>query len=412
MNLGVVDQDFNPMEPDNDPEDNQPPDIVNQAQPNQFNEDVEDNQLVRNQDGTIQLIFSSFFTLLCLLKTVNSKISNFSKRLQKIEEKNDMRALAREIIDKEFYRSLRAVLKRDLVLSVVHSLFKKPLASLSEFYCRVLSVYMLNTPLPKRLNGLLKGGIFSQTDDLLPFLLCLCKAFFCQTLNLNQVGGQVEAPPFNFYQEVEGDENSYFLWKKIQLKEFWIMKTEKPDFLKLLGRDVLIRYRGSYYELMAPTSVLSFSNQARYIRTCLYIEVPEEITRDLNYSVYIKLVQEKILFVKEANQVILAPGCYFIVDELIEIPVKKVEEKKAESLDERIRIIKLKMITKTSQRFQLEEEQEQGLRQVEEEVIPLEEVEPEEEENEEDQEEQQAGFEVEMTIWNTQIYEKWNLNFV
>jgi len=404
---------FPPMEPDDNPQDNQLLPVVFQALPYQFDEAVEDNELIRNQDGTIQLNTSSLPGLLHLIKKSSPKISSFNKRLKKIEEKNDMRALNREIIDRDFYRALQAGLKRNLVLSVVYSLFKRPCSSMAEFYCRVLSVYMLNTSLPKRLNVLLKGGVLNQEDPLLPFLMCLCKAFFCKTLNLNQIDG-VKEGPLNLYQEVEDNEGNYFLWQRFQLKEFWVMKTEKPDFLKLLGKGVKIYSEGFYYKLMAPDSVKNFFDHIRYLRTCLHIEVPEEIARDKDYSGYLKLVQERILFIKEANQVIFAPGCNFIVDELVEIPVKKVtseisQEEEAEYLEEKIRIIKLKMVAKISQGFNLEEEQDPRLAE-EEAIIPFEQEQEArlevEEGEEEPQEEQQAGVEAQVNIFETPIYDQ------
>jgi len=46
----------------------------------------------------------------------------------------------------------------------------------------------------------------------------------------------------------------------------------------------------------------------------------------------------------------LAPGCDFIIAELIEIPLKRVTsevpQKKTENIEEKIRIIKLKMVAK------------------------------------------------------------------
>jgi hypothetical protein len=398
MNFDLNGQDLNQPEPGNALQDNQLFPLTAQPLLHQF-ADIADNVLAINPNKTIQLGVWDIFSLLRFLPIANSKMVGFSqqmkyfeernemrkiqedidmKRIQeendidmreiherterrKTQEKNDMRKLSHEIIDREFYRALKVVLKKDLVLSVVHSLFKKPFASLAEFYCRVLSIFMLNTSLPKRLNELLKGR--DQVDDLLPFLLVMCKAFFCRTLNLNEVKGVQDTPPFNFYQEVEGDEEDYFSQKKIQLKEFWIMKTEKPDFLKLLQRNVLIHYGGFYYEMMERVRVNCFSKMTQYIRTYLHIQVSEEITKDLNYSVYLRLIQEKILFVREANQVILAPGCHFIVDELFEIPVKKVStetpQDENDNLDKKIRIIRLKMVAKSDQRIHLEEEEEE-----------------------------------------------------
>jgi hypothetical protein len=323
------------------PEDNQHQQVEAQHMYYQFGSFLEVIDLFINQDGTIQLRFEGLPELYHLIKNDNSELNYLSRKLKKIQNENDVRALRYEIIDKLFSRPFQVHLKRNLALSLAHSLFKTKYPSTAEFYRRVLSVYMLNTHLPKLLNRFLKGENFNPEDGFLPIFLCVCHAFLYKTLD--QADGVN-----NFYEEVEDDEGNYCIGKKIQLKEFWVMKTGKPDFSSLLGKDDQIYSGGSYYKLMKPIRIKYSFDHTKSLKTYLHIEVPKGISKDYSYSVYIKLDQERVLFGKETNQAVFAPGCYFIVMELTEIPAKKIEtessQEENENSGQKIRIIKLKMV--------------------------------------------------------------------
>jgi len=277
------------------------------------------DQLVRAQDGTIELQFSTLESLLNLISNANPEMYKFSKKLLKIEKTQDMKHLDSEII-RVLDRSLKTLFKRNLVLSVVHSVLKKKSSNIADFYCGVLSVFMLNTPLPKNLNKCLKSGYFSQNDCwVLPYLICLCQAFFCQTLNLNYIDINPDPQPVDLYQVLEVDEEAFRqrgIGEKIAMKEFAFFKTQKP-----LKRE-------------------------RKARICLHLEIPAEITKNLKHSVYLELSPNRILFVHESNRAILAPGCEFVVSEI--------------SLDEELdaTMIKLKIACKTEPKIGLRVETE------------------------------------------------------
>lgn len=147
-----------------------------------------------------------------------------------------------------------------------------------------------------------------------------------------------------------------------------------------------------------------YFNLTQYLRTYLHFEVPEGITRNLNYAVYIKLVQEKKIFGKDVNQAIFALGCYFIVEELTEIPLEKIEteileeERKIEDI-KIIRIIKFKMTSQVDETVE-----EEPIKQVVENRKLVKKA-------EKPKEEQETGLDwFEEDIWSASISDDLNLN--
>lgn len=221
--------------------------------PNHFllQTEAEDDELIKTEDGVIKLRFFSFESLFNLILNVNPSTNTFSKKLKRIEETGDVEALRHEIIDRDLKRALRAALKKNSVFKAVHALFKREFSGLPEFYCSVLSVFV-KTSLPKVLNECLRSGDLTRAGRLLPYLVCLCHAFFCQSLDLNRISQIQEFASSHLYLEIEENQNRFLFDRRIELKEFLIMKMKKPR-------------KGTYLHVEIPTETMKASKHSVYL---------------------------------------------------------------------------------------------------------------------------------------------------
>jgi len=207
-----------------------------------FNEDDQPNVPIGDQiikaPGVLRIQYSSLGNLLYLVSEVNPDIQRFFNQILKLEQVIDMKHLGDKIIY-GLYRSLKPVLKRDLVRTSLYSLFKKKISNISDFYCRILSVYMSSLPLQKALNSCLKNRDLSKSGDLFPYLVCLCKAFFCGALGLDQANQNMNSTSLDLYRVLEVDEEVFYNRKrgqKITLKEFALFQAQKPRAEGIRGK--------------------------------------------------------------------------------------------------------------------------------------------------------------------------------
>ena len=148
---------------------------------------------------SINKVFGNLRHFISFFSRRNPEILGFTKQFQEFERTNDLEGLNKTIcpqliccLEEELLKPIEDQLK-DHSVSVIQkkskqkskerhekliSLFKKNFASFEEFYGLILKSYTMNTGLYMSLNKYLRNESWGAIDSLLPYAVCLCKAFF------------------------------------------------------------------------------------------------------------------------------------------------------------------------------------------------------------------------------------------
>ena len=151
---------------------------------------------------SINKIFGNLKHFISFFSRRNQEILDFTKQFEEIELTNNLKEFNNSICPQLICSLEKELLKpideqpKDAAVSEFQKqvkqkdrkrheelifLFKKDFTSFEEFYGAIFRSYTMNTDLYMSLNKSLRNESWTAIDNLLPYAVCLCKAFF----NLN-----------------------------------------------------------------------------------------------------------------------------------------------------------------------------------------------------------------------------------
>ena len=281
-------------------------------------------------------VFGSLEDFVRFFSRRNPEILSFTCQFEEIEKLNDVENLNKDIVS-EVICCLEELVKpileqpEDPSLSVFQkrllmkkkqnheeliSLFRKEFGSFEEFYGEILRAYTMNTCLYENLNRYLRNESWIEIDSLLPYVFCLCKAFFNFNLQTNSKGIKLENEPqgprsVTLYRGTALDEGSLYFYRNSQRAQqhfSWNCVTSTSTNVKTAKKFMYDN--------------VDLQNNKYPVLFIIEIPIPEDSNK-LEYLKWIDVHQHSDK--KEEDEVILAPGSVF---EIVKISTDKDQKTK------------------------------------------------------------------------------------
>jgi len=249
----------------------------------------------------------------------NAEMTEFTVKLKRIEESNDLDELRNSICpqivkcikqngDKCFTGNSIddsiSILKRRMIergrnsSQQLVSLFEKMFSSLEEFYGDVLRTYTMNTTLNKKVNQYLANESWMELDNLLPYVVCLFKAFIYLRHKKPEI-----------YQHSE----SMTLYRGTVLDEFELKsfdtnscKTFSWNCCTSTSKSVTIAEKFMYFQT-------DIQRKKYPVLFCIEVSLPDYASK-LDSFQWIDVQEYSI--VPEEQEIILSPGSVFELQEV------------------------------------------------------------------------------------------------
>jgi len=277
---------------------------------------------------TVNKVFGSLEDFVYFFSKRGPEILVFTDQFQKLTNSNDLEELNNKILprlveclEKELLEPILEQLndtsitkiKKNILLKTKErhedliSLFKMPFVSLEEFYGSILKAYTMNTCLYGNLNRYLRNESWIEMDNLLPYVFCLCKAFF--HLKLKQ----------SFLEEEKDDEIKHI---KNELKSMILYRGTALDKASLSCYSRIQSF--SWNSVTSTTTSEQEAKRFMYISTdvenekypvMFIIEVPIANIINSEYLEWINVQQYSVM--PKEDEIILAPGSVFELGDVL-----------------------------------------------------------------------------------------------
>ena len=269
---------------------------------------------------TINKIFGSLEDFLNFFARRNPEMLEFASQFKVLEESNDLDVLNHRILPKLvncFEKTLLkphldqlqdrslSLFKKKLLLKIKKRtedlilLFYKKFVNLGEFYQNILKAYTMDTELYPSLNKYLRNESWIEIDKFLPYVFCLCKAFFHLKLDIEMALDEARSSSITLHRGTTFNEFALRFYDMKTMKYFaWNSVTSTSKDKKIAE------------DFMYKTADLA---EKKY-PVMFIIEVPLTTEYKTEYSKWIDIHQYSA--VPKEDEVILPPGSMF---ELIEV---------------------------------------------------------------------------------------------
>ena len=269
---------------------------------------------------SINKIFGSLQHFINFFSRRNNEILDLTKQLQEFEQSNNLNGLNKIIcsqliscLEEELLKPIEDQLKDDSLTKLQRkmklgskerceeliSLFKRDFISFEEFYGSILKSYTMNTALYLNFNKHLRNESWTEIENLLPYAICLCKAFFDRKLSHNLQK-----------EEEQGDKNSsILLYRGTALDDLALSNYMVEKVPKLFSWNS-VTSTSTNKEMAEGFMYKSANIEKRTYPVLFIIEIP--LGNEPAESEYLKWIDvRQYSTVTDEDEVILPPGSAF-----------------------------------------------------------------------------------------------------